>query len=72
MSANTGIAFQCKIAVALALIVHGVTMISSPGSIPMAPTAEIRPDVQEFTVTACFTPKYSAHFLSNSLTFGPP
>ena len=35
------------------------TITSSPGSIPIAPTAAINPDVHEFTVTACFTPKYS-------------
>ena len=61
ISTNIGIAFQCNIAVALALIVHGVTIISSPGSIPIAPTAAISPEVHELTVTACLTPKYFSH-----------
>ena len=72
MSANTGMAFQCSIAVALAHIVHGLTMISSPGSMPTAPTAATNPEVQELTVTACLTPKYDSHARSNSRTFGPP
>ena len=72
ISANIGIAFHCKIAVAVALIVHGVVIISSPGSIPIAPIAASRPEVHELTVTACLTLKYSSHFLSNSWTLGPP
>ena len=57
MSAKTGIAFQCKIDVAVAHIVNGEVIISSPGSIPIDPTAAISPEVQELTVIACFTPK---------------
>ena len=72
ISAKIGIAFQCRMAVALAHIVHGVTITSSPGSIPIAPTAAISPDVQEFTVTACLTPKRLSQSRSNSWTFGPP
>ena len=65
ISANTGIAFQCNIAVAVAHILHGVTITSSPGSMPTAPTAAIKPEVHELTVTACFTLKYFSQFLSN-------
>ncbi len=57
MSAKTGIPFQCNIAVTVAHIVHGVTMTSSPGSMPIAPTAAIKPDVQEFTDMQCLTLK---------------
>jgi len=32
----------------------------------MAPTAVIKPEVQELTETACFTPKYFSQALSNS------
>ena len=46
ISAKTGMQFQCKIAVAEATIVHGLTIISSPGCTPIAPTAAIRPEVQ--------------------------
>jgi len=53
ISANTGIAFHIKIDVAEALIDHGLTITSSPGSIPIEPNAVIKPDVLEFTVTAC-------------------
>jgi len=55
MSANTGIAFQHRIAVAEAHIVQGLTITSSPGLIPAAPMATISPDVAELTVTACVT-----------------
>ena len=55
MSANTGIAFHCSIDVAVAHIVQGLTIISSPGSISSAPTAQIKPEVQEFTTIAFFT-----------------
>src|SRR5687767_6390613 len=72
ISANTGIAFHCRIDVAVAHIVHGLTMTSSPGSIPIAPTAAMRPDVHELTLTACFTPKEDSQNRSNSCTFGPP
>ena len=33
---------------------------------------QTNPDVQEFTVIACLTLKNDLHFLSNSLTLGPP
>ena len=56
ISAKTGIAFQCKIAVAQAHIVHGVVIISSPGSISNAPIDAIKPDVHELSVIAYFTP----------------
>ena len=36
---------QCNIDVAVATIVHGVTITSSPGSIPIAPTAATSPEV---------------------------
>src|SRR5262245_30497237 len=52
MSANTGMPAQCTTAVALAHIVHGLTITSSPGSSPIAPTAAINPDVAEFTLIA--------------------
>ena len=61
MSAKTGIAFQCNIAVALALIVHGLTITSSPGSIPIAPMAAISPEVHELTTMACLTLKNASH-----------
>ena len=51
ISAKIGIAFQCKIEVAEADIVHVGTITSSPGAIPIAPNAQINPDVQEFTET---------------------
>ena len=35
--------------VAVAAIVHGVVITSSPGSIPIAPMAAINPDVHELT-----------------------
>ena len=57
MSANTGMAFHCTMAVADAAMVQGVTMISSPGSASIAPTAAISPEVQELTAMACRTPK---------------
>ena len=71
ISTNTGMAFQCNIAVAVAHIVQGVT-ITAYGSIPIAPTAQIKPDVQELTLTAYLTLKYSSHAFSNYLIFGPP
>ena len=49
---------QTIIAVAVAVIVQGVTIISSPGLIFSAPTAQINPDVHEFTEIAYFTLKY--------------
>ena len=51
------IAFQCRIDVALAHIVQGLTIISSPGEISKAPTEHINPDVQEFTEIAYLTLK---------------
>ena len=50
---KTGIQFQCNIAVAVAHIVHGETMISSPGSTSKLPIIAIKPEVQEFTQIAC-------------------
>ena len=47
--------FQCSIAVEVAHIVHGVTIISSPGSISKEPIIDINPEVQELTVIACLT-----------------
>ena len=58
MSANIGIQFQCNIAAAAADMVHVGTITSSPGDKPSAPTAHIRPDVQELTEITCFTLKY--------------
>ena len=55
ISAKTGMQFQCNIAVAVAHIVHGVTMISSPGSTLRLPTAAINPEVHELTEIAYFT-----------------
>ena len=49
MSANTGIAFHCSIDVAVAHIVQGLTIISSPGSIFNEPIATVKPEVQELT-----------------------
>src|SRR5204862_2256529 len=72
MSANTGMAFHTRIAVAVAAMLHGVTMTSAPGLMPAAPTAAISPDVAELTETACATPNDSAHASSNALTSGPP
>ena len=57
MSANTGMPFQCRMQVAVAAMVQGVVMTSSPGSMPIAPTAASRPEVQEFTAMAWRTPK---------------
>ena len=57
---------RIEMMVALALIVQGLTMTSSPGSIPIAPIAAISPDVAEFTVTARLTPKYVSQLRSNS------
>ena len=45
-----------EIAVAVAHIVQGVTIISSHGSISRLPTAVISPDVQELTEIAYFVP----------------
>ena len=56
---------KCKIAVAVAAIVHGVVMISSPGSMPIAPTAAIRPEVQELTAIAAVDPD-EAQFLASA------
>ena len=64
MSANMGTALFTTTAVAVAVIVQGVVMTSSPGPTPAAPTAAISPLVAEFTLTACRTPKYSAHSFS--------
>ena len=72
ISTKTGIAFQCKIAVAVADIVQGQTKTSSPGSTSIAPIAHIRPEVQELTEIACLTPKYLQIFFSNFLTSVPP
>ena len=55
ISANTGMAIQCIIAVAEAHIVQVETIISSPGLISIAPTAQINPEVQEFTAIAYLT-----------------
>ena len=52
ISAKTGMQFQCKIAVAVAHIVHGETIISSPGSTSKLPIIAIKPEVQEFTEIA--------------------
>ena len=54
--------FQCKIAVAVAHIVQGGTIISLQGSIPIAPTAVTNTDVQEFMVMACLTLKQFSQF----------
>ena len=72
ISAKIGIAFQCNIQVADAHIVHGLTMISSPGFISNDPTEAIRPDVHEFTEIAYLTLNNLLHFFSNSITFFPP
>ena len=71
ISANTGIAFQCKMEVTVAHIVNGVTITHHPGSKPIDP-AVISPEVQELTVTACLTLKYFSHALSNFCTCSPP
>ena len=68
MSANTGIAFQCNMAAEQAVIVQVGKIISSPGSIPKAPTAQVRPVDQELTKIACFTLKNFSTFLSNFST----
>ena len=65
MSTKTGIAFQCNIAAAVAVIVHGLTKISSPGSMSKLPTAIEIPDVQELTTIACFTLKKFLIFVQN-------
>ncbi len=54
------------------LIVHGDKIISSPGSISIAPTAHIRPEVHELTLIACLTLNFSLQAYSNSFTLGPP
>ena len=72
MSANIGIAPQWSMDAAQALIVHGDKIISSPGSISIAPTAHIRPEVQELTLIACLTLIFSLQAYSNSFTLGPP
>ena len=55
---------EFRIAVAEADIVQVLTITSSPGSRPRAPTAAIKPEVQEFTEIACFTLKNSANSAS--------
>ena len=56
ISAKIGIQFQCKTAIAVAVIVQVGTIISSPGSKSIAPTAAINPDVHELKVIANSTP----------------
>ena len=72
ISAKTGIAFQCNTAAEHAVIVHVGKIISSPGSIPIAPTAHVNPVDQEFTVMAYLTLKKFLMFVSNLFTYGPP
>ena len=56
----------------MADIVQGVTITSSPGRIPVAPTQHINPEVHELTTIACFTLKKFCKFFSNNLTYLPP
>jgi hypothetical protein len=72
MSANTGTAFCRTIAAALADIVNGETMTSSPGPSPAAATATCSPVVAELTVTACAQPSRSANARSHAWTCAPP
>ena len=51
-SANTGIAFCATIVAAVADIVYGDTITSSPGSISAAASATCSPVVAEFTAIA--------------------
>ena len=71
-SAKTGIAFQCKTAAAQAVIVNVGNIISSPGSMSIAPTQQVSPELQELTAATYLTLKYSDQFFSNLLTFLPP
>ena len=68
MSAKTGMAFQARIAAALAVIVQGLTITSSPGEIPIAPTAATSPEVHELKEMACLVSNRLAHSSSNFLT----
>jgi hypothetical protein len=72
ISAKTGTQFQTRIDVAVADIVQVGTITSSPGSSPRAPTAQIKPDVHEFTLMACFTPKCADISRSRLWTCSPP
>lgn len=56
-SQNIGIAFQARIDVAEATMLHGLVMTSSPGSRPIAPKAHINPVVFELTVMLYLTLK---------------
>ena len=59
-------------AVAVALMVQGVVITSSPGSIPIAPTAQTSPLVQELTEIACLTPNFLLNLFSSAFTDVPP
>ena len=60
------------IAVAVAHIVHGVVIISSPGFTSKAPIDAISPDVQELTLIEYFTLKNLLHCFSKFFTWVPP
>ena len=72
MSAKIGIPFQWIIAIAVALMVQGVVITSSPGSSPIEPTAQISPLVHELTEIACLTPNFLLNLLSSAFTDVPP
>ena len=57
---------------AVADMVVGGTITSSPGETPTAPIEAISPDVLELTATACREPNRRANSVSNWRTTGPP
>ena len=71
MSAKMGTQLCSSAPMMLPPDVHGVTMISSPGSGFTAPMHVCMADVPEFTVMAHSTPCLSANAASNFSTTGP-
>ena len=71
MSANIGTQLCSSVPISVPPDVHGVVMISEPGSGLTAPTHVCIAAVPELTVTAYFTPFFSANRRSNSSILGP-
>ena len=71
MSAKIGTQLCSSVPISVPPDVHGVVMISEPGSGFTAPTQVCIAAVPELTVTAYLTPFFSANRRSNSSILGP-
>ncbi len=68
-SATMGIARAATTDAHVAKKVYEGTITSSPGPTPIATSAEMSADVQEFMARACFVPTNDAYRSSRALTF---